>query len=177
MARKDLEQAPAPAVPRFSAEVSYAPTPRTAPNASTDKWLSDQAPKPVAPSPPASVKTGQYETVLSALKEDFDLSSRSSAILAAHLFAECGDPPCQTEAGERTTMTREQIRAWASTLQKRAIPVWSAMLRCDTRAFVTFLGRFGIEHESYEDCERAVNRILKSAETPLTIFTGAHTAA
>lgn len=151
-------------------KVTYAQAPRHAMDASVDRWVAKQAPKGIVKTPLVSVRHGQYRETLSTLSSEFGLSPRSAAILASHLFAECGDPPSVSVEGQRQAMSAQQLVVWAGTFQKRCGMAWGAMLRSDMRGFVAFLGRSGIEHESQADCEASVNRILKSQEVPLNLY-------
>lgn len=118
--------------------------------------------KPVPPPPPAS---GRYTDILAALRSsEVGLSRRGSAILASHLLVERGDLPANTKDGKRVLMTSEDVKSWALTFKKRSPLLWSAVVRGDIGSFSTFLGRYGIEHESFADTETSVGRILRSEE-------------
>ena len=126
----------------------------------------DSPPPPVkAPlAPPAALN--QYKTALDALQAPgLALSLRSAAHLTAQALVELGET-------KLAAMPTAEVTSWATSIKRRFPMVWSAVCRQDVRMMVNHMNISKIEHETWQDYELAVSRIVRSTEKPVKFLEG-----
>jgi len=148
-------------------DAKAAPAPEATPPSVAERFPKFDGPSPPVKAPLAPAAAfGQYRTALEALQApEVSLSPRSAALLTAQALVELGET-------RLASMTSAQVADWAMGVKKRFPMVWSAICRQDVRMMVNHMNVSKIEHESWQDYELSMARIVRSTERPVKFLEG-----
>lgn len=126
----------------------------------------DGPPPPVRPALAPAAALNQYKDPLDALQTpEVGLGLRSAALLVAQGLVEFGET-------KFAAMVSGEVIRWAVSLKRRFPMVWSSVCRQDVRMMVNHMDISKIDHETWQEYELAVSRIVRSTERPVKFLEG-----